>query len=144
MVSYRFLNKDHSLVWRDDHVIKWDEKTNAPATDQVKQIVGTGKDDPPVALDEVQIWKDAGSPMPLSYDNGNGGVRPVPVGMPIFPKMPDLSEVQQVAASPTQQRLDVIGKDLERPLGEVSLTALTKQVQMLTEAVKLLLKDRKK
>lgn len=54
--TYRFLNADHSLVLRDDHVIAWDSATNRPAGQQPPQ------DGPP--SDEIGLWTAAGSPVP--------------------------------------------------------------------------------
>src|SRR5262249_9026861 len=50
--TYRFINADHTLVLRDDHVIEWNTTTNEPGTQH----------DPKV--DETKLWKEAGSPTP--------------------------------------------------------------------------------
>jgi hypothetical protein len=60
MSTYRFINADHSLVLRDDHVIAWDA-----ALDQPQQI------------DEQRLWRDGGSPTPTMLSGvASGGAAP--------------------------------------------------------------------
>jgi hypothetical protein len=75
---YRYINADHTLVMRDDHVIAWDPNDNKPA--------------PTTDGKELQMWQGAGSPQPQAAPasaSTGGGVAPTTPKFPIY-LQPDL------------------------------------------------------
>ncbi|PWT91745.1 MAG: hypothetical protein C5B54_04710 [Acidobacteria bacterium] len=144
MPSYRFINPN--LVQRDDQIIAWDATAGAPLRDE-----------------ELQMWKDAGSPTPEPGTVPVFMPMPVPIGAPAVPgadspSPPLPSDLLQmggswepgpyiaplaVGAFPGQLIADLTCESLDRIKSELpeckDIEGLKQQLAALTDAVQSLL-----
>lgn len=111
MPTYRYINANHTLAYRDDYVIEWNPNANAPASN-----------------DELKTWRDAGSPQPASLVQTELVTTQELTMMP----GPGWSSPPSGELVPAIEQFEGLEKALPRAN---DLAALKAQVEVLTEIV---------
>lgn len=140
MPTYRYINRDRSLVLRDDHVIGWDPKLDRPTAEQHA----------PDNVNELKLWQDAGSPKPLAMPREEPGSEdgfelPLPTVTTASPLPITLGAtgaaapmMQAIAEPETISRLDHIVDEL-RHIPDIDTGGLKQQVVALADTVRAIL-----
>lgn len=151
MTTYRYINRDHTLVLRDDHVISWDPKTGQPVEPQPSAPKSATVEPVQTQIDapsELRLWQDAGSPTPTDLPQQSQAARGDEMRTTTapwdedrqLPKMGYGPERELTGASHSiSDALDILDKISDpatRAGGATSVNDLQQQVQLLTQALR--------
>lgn len=132
MPHYKFINRDRTLVLRDDYVIAWSPRDNAPVDPQPGAAPHRAGFHDEAPRDELQMWRAAGSPTPEAFRGAASPANGDPDRFATMPMayIPPRPTVAWSAAGDLTRIEEVLPK-----LRNDDLAGLREQVQRLAKIV---------